>query len=174
MRIALLIVCVALFLTTNGGVAQAQSSRDYWFAGNSNGQHGLTLEYVDLASVTAGSEPNTKRFWATTVFERTWPVSTGGDVRSLISLMEVNCRTSQTRSLQITAYDRNERSLHTSSEVAPWRFAVPDTVSWFSLRLVCDGGASPDSPFLHLGHINNVLSSAETTLRRAEEQRDRR
>lgn len=173
MRLVLLVVGALFLVAALGGVARAQSSRDYWFAGNSNGQHGVTLEYIDLASVAEGNEPTHKRYWATTVYERPWPIATGGEVRSLISLMEVNCRTSQTRNLQITAYDRNQRSVQTSSEAAEWRYAVPDTVSWFSLRLVCDGTAASDSPFLHVGHMTNVLSSAESTLRRMEEQRRR-
>lgn len=162
-----------MFVLASADTARAQAMRDYWSAMYFS-DHGGTLEFLDLNSVTQGSRQGSLRFWSTTAYERPWPLPAGaGRVRALVSLQEVDCQTSQQRTLQVTAYDRSGTSLHTLAEPSEWRYAIPDSIAWFSVQLACDGTNPSGSPFLHVGHIANVLSTADSSFRNLQAARER-
>lgn len=160
MRVVLQLFCLVGLSLIASVTANAQQIRDYWVTHSDSGPNGLVMHFVDTASATEGSRPNSLRYWSTDVFQSPWQLTNLGTVRSMVTLIEVDCRTSEFRAIQSTAFARGGSPLHTMSEPTDWTFATPETTIAYTTVLVCTGRNAPNSPWVNYGNMN-ALEQAE-------------
>ena len=133
--IRFVVVCFLCAVTTIAGVstASAQQTHDYWFLAVSDDK--MMIDYIDATSITP-SNGNVRRAW-------TWTFhSTGADTDAgshQVMLIEVNCRTRETRALQMTFYDSRGEVNTYRSENAPeqWNYVVPETFGEAEMQFIC-------------------------------------
>lgn len=153
--------CLGLALAVSGPViANAQSTHDYW-ALIGGDHHGALLNFVDVASVTQTGN-QTRRFWETTFYRDPWTLRHSGEVRTMVSMSEVNCATFEFRSLAIIAYDRRGNSVFHSYEPTDWNFAPPHTRISDTMSVVCSRGETPDERWTHYGNVNPMREGERT------------
>lgn len=153
--------CLGLALAVSDPViANAQSTHDYWMLIGSD-HHGPLLNFVDVASVTQ-TGGQTRRYWETTFYRDPWTLRLSGEVRSMVSLSEVNCATSEFRALAIIAYDRRGSAVIHNNEPTDWNFAPPHTRISDTISLVCNREQAPDERWAHYGDVNPLREGERT------------
>jgi hypothetical protein len=113
--------------------ALAQQNHDYWFLTVSDNE--MMMEDVDATSITP-SNGDVRRAWTWT-FHATGAQTDAGSHQ--VALTEVNCRTWERHSLQVTFYDnRGEVNTYRSeSAPEPWSHAVPETFGDAEIQFIC-------------------------------------
>lgn len=170
MRITTRIISIALLLLVTPATAWAQTDQDLWWDIH-DGSHGVQMSFIDTASITQGTRPSSVRFWSTEAYRTPWPLANSGYVSYTVALDEIDCRTSEFRTLQANAFARNGRVVHMVTEPSDWSFSPPGTVVSFTAVLVCTGQNPSDSPWIHGGNWNPV-EQAERTFSAMDAARD--
>lgn len=159
MRATMTIVSTALLLLFAPTVSSAQTAQDYWST-MGGGSRGFVLHFLDVASITPGTRPNSVRYWQTSIYRTPWRLSTLGYVKTGATLTEVDCQTSEHRDLQGSAWDSDGNFLYTTPEPTEWRFAEPRTIIAGAISIACTGRNSPSAAWIHIGNMNAETEAA--------------
>ncbi len=133
MRFLAVVLC---FLTALPGAASGQQQSDYWFVAvsHSDSGRGYSATFIDTTRITR-RDPFVRAWLEAYIAVDAPPVM--ARVSRLVMLKEYDCVEGRERTLQITAYHRNEDPPLTTTNASEWEYPTPQTAGETVLVFVC-------------------------------------